>query len=202
MGVLEMKYGAIKKNDIADGQGVRTTVFCSGCTHHCQGCFQPQTWNFDYGKEFTKEVEDELIEATKPYYITGITLLGGEPFEPENRETFVPFLKRAKEELPGKTIWAYSGYLFEQLIGKESARCGDATEMLKNVDVLVDGEFIQDKKDISLRFRGSSNQRIIDVPKSLEAGRAIPYEMDGLIQDWYSEDSSKTKDNQNEEYER
>lgn len=196
---MSMNYGAIKKNDIADGQGVRTTIFCSGCTHHCQGCFQPQTWDFNYGEKFTKEVEDELIEATKPYYISGITLLGGEPFEPENRESFVLFLERVKKELPGKTIWAYSGYLFEQLVGEISARCGNATDMLKNIDVLVDGEFIQDKKDISLRFRGSSNQRVIDVQKSLEMRKAIPYEMDGLIQNWMPSEIDNDEDKEESE---
>lgn len=192
-----MNYGTIKKVDIANGLGVRSTLFCSGCTHHCNGCFQPQTWDFNYGNEFTKETEDEIIESLKPYYIDGLTLLGGEPFEPENREVLLSLVKRVKAELPDKTIWAYSGYSFNQLIGKENARCGNAIELLSQIDVLVDGEFVADKKNISLRFRGSSNQRIIDVKKSLEKNYAIPYESkkEGII-GWNEEKNNENVEDQ------
>ncbi|MBE6671428.1 MAG: anaerobic ribonucleoside-triphosphate reductase activating protein [Ruminococcaceae bacterium] len=170
-----MNYGEIKNVDIANGTGVRVSMFVSGCTHHCKGCFNPETWNFNFGLEYTDKVEDELIEALKPNYIEGLSLLGGEPFEPENQKTLVNLLKRIKKELPEKNIWVYSGYLFEELTGeKESRAFTDITlEMLSMVDVLVDGEFIEELKDISLQFRGSSNQRIIDVQQSLKNNEII-----------------------------
>ncbi|MBO5504907.1 MAG: anaerobic ribonucleoside-triphosphate reductase activating protein [Clostridia bacterium] len=164
-----MNYCNIKKWDIADGVGVRVTLFVSGCTHHCKGCFQPETWDFEYGKPFTKEVEDELLEALDHDYIDGLTLLGGEPFEPDNQRALVPFLRRFKEKYPEKDIWAYSGYtLDEELLKDSRARCEVTDEMLSYINVLVDGEFVQEKRNISLQFRGSENQRLIDVPKTLE----------------------------------
>lgn len=168
-----MNYCTIKKWDIADGIGVRVSLFVSGCTHHCKGCFQPETWDFNYGDLFTKETEDEIIEALKPDYINGLTLLGGEPFEPQNQRVLVGFLKRVRKELPEKTIWCYSGYVYEELTGKSRAKCEVTDEMLSMIDVLVDGEFIQEKKNISLQFRGSENQRIIDVKKTKEAGEIV-----------------------------
>lgn len=170
-----MNYCEIKKNDIANGLGVRTSLFVSGCTHHCKGCFQPETWNFAYGKLFTREVEDDILSSLSPYYISGLTLLGGEPFEPQNQAVLVEFLRRVRAEKPSKNVWAYSGYLFEELTGKVSsrARCEYTDEMLSLIDVLVDGEFVEEKKDISLRFRGSSNQRVLDLKKSIEQGEAI-----------------------------
>ena len=170
-----MNYGEIKNVDIANGTGVRVSMFVSGCTHHCKGCFNPETWNFNFGLEYTDKVEDELIEALKPNYIEGLSLLGGEPFEPENQKTLVKLLKRIKKELPEKNIWVYSGYLFEELTGEKKSRAfTDITlEMLSMVDVLVDGEFIEELKDISLQFRGSSNQRIIDVQQSLKNNEII-----------------------------
>lgn len=173
-----MNYGEIKKNDIANGLGVRTTLFVSGCTHHCKGCFQPQTWNFCYGNPYTKEVEDGIVESLSPYYIAGLTLLGGEPFEPENQAELVSLLRRVRAEKPGKNIWCYSGYVFEELTGKipSRARCEYTDEMLSLIDVLVDGEFKEELKDIRLRFRGSSNQRIIDVKKTLEKGEIVLFE--------------------------
>ena len=167
-----MNYGEIKKYDIANGIGVRTSLFVSGCRHHCKGCFNPETWSFEYGKAYTKETEDDIVSSLAPYYISGLTVLGGEPFEPENQATIVGLLKRVKEEYPDKNIWVYSGYLFEELIGKipSRARCEVTDEMLSYIDILVDGEFVEAKKDISLHFRGSSNQRIIDVKKTLETG--------------------------------
>ncbi len=158
-----MNYGEIKKVDIANGTGVRVSLFVSGCTHHCKGCFNPDTWNFNFGKEYTDETEDEIIEALRPSYIEGLSLLGGEPFEPENQKVLVKLLKRVKQELPEKNIWCYTGYLYEELTGEKPSRAFTDTtlEMLSMIDTLVDGEFVEELKDISLQFRGSSNQRII-----------------------------------------
>ena len=166
-----MNYGEIKNFDIANGEGVRVSLFVSGCTHHCKNCFNPETWSFEYGKPFTKETEDYIIECLSPDYIDGLSLLGGEPFEPQNQEVLLPFLRKVKNELPNKNIWCYTGYLFDrELLSESRARCEFTDEMLSLIDVLVDGEFVQAMHDISLAFRGSSNQRIIDVQKSLETG--------------------------------
>ncbi|MGN0508261.1 MAG: anaerobic ribonucleoside-triphosphate reductase activating protein [Ruminococcus sp.] len=166
-----MNYGEIKNYDIANGEGVRVSLFVSGCTHHCKNCFNPETWSFEYGKPFTKETEDYIIECLSPDYIDGLSLLGGEPFEPQNQQVLLPFLRRVRSELPDKTIWCYTGYLFDkELLSESRARCEFTDEMLSMIDVLVDGEFVQALHDISLAFRGSSNQRIIDVQKSLETG--------------------------------
>ena len=176
-----MRYGNILKRDIANGIGVRVTIFVSGCTHHCKNCFQPQTWNFDFGEPFTKDTEDELLEALSSTYITGLTLLGGEPFEPANQRALVPFLHRVKEELEGKDIWAFSGYTLEELQGKVPNRCHcEVTdEMLSLIDVLVDGPFIEEQKDISLRFRGSANQRLINLPATLNSGEIVLWDDGG-----------------------
>lgn len=166
-----MNYGEIKNYDIANGEGVRVSLFVSGCTHHCKNCFNPETWSFEYGKPFTKETEDYIIECLSPDYIDGLSLLGGEPFEPQNQEVLLPFLRKVKNELSNKNIWCYTGYLFDrELLSESRARCEFTDEMLSLIDVLVDGEFVQAMHDISLAFRGSSNQRIIDVQKSLETG--------------------------------
>ena len=166
-----MNYGEIKNYDIANGEGVRVSLFVSGCTHHCKNCFNPETWSFEYGKPFTKETEGYIIECLTPDYIDGLSLLGGEPFEPQNQEVLLPFLRRVKNELPNKNIWCYTGYLFDrELLCESRARCEFTDEMLSLIDVIVDGEFVQALHDISLAFRGSSNQRIIDVQKSLETG--------------------------------
>ena len=165
-----MRYGSIKKCDIANGIGVRTVLFVSGCTHHCKGCFQPETWDFSYGEPYTEAVEEEIIESLRPSYINGLTLLGGEPFEPQNQRVLVGLLRRVCKELPEKTIWSFSGYTWEELTGESRARCEVTDEMLSMLDVLVDGEFVEEKRNISLRFRGSENQRLIDVPKSVAAG--------------------------------
>lgn len=173
-----MNYAAIKKCDIANGTGVRTSLFVSGCRHHCKGCFQPETWDFDFGNEFTPEIENDIIESLTPDYIEGLTLLGGEPFEPENQRVLVKFLKRVREVYPDKSIWCYSGYLFDEELLKDSkARCEVTDEMLSYIDVLVDGEFVLEKKNIMLKFRGSENQRIIDVKKSLGTGEVVPWEV-------------------------
>lgn len=168
-----MRFGAIKKRDIANGIGVRVVLFVSGCTHHCKGCFQPETWSFDYGQDYTKATEDEIIEALRPSFIDGLTLLGGEPFEPRNQAELVKLLRRVRSELPEKTVWAFSGYTFEELTGESRARCQVTDEMLSMVDVLVDGEFVEEKRNISLQFRGSENQRLIDVPSTLADGQIV-----------------------------
>ncbi len=172
-----MNYGEIKKNDIANGEGIRVSLFVSGCTHHCKGCFNAETWNFDFGEPFTRDTEDYIIELLKPSFVDGLTLLGGEPFEPQNQRALVPFVKRVKELYPEKDIWCFSGYLFDKELLEESrARCEVTDELLQNIDILVDGEFIEEKKNISLRFRGSENQRVIDVKKSLETKSIVLWE--------------------------
>lgn len=169
-----MNYGEIKKCDIANGEGVRVSLFVSGCTHHCKGCFNAQTWNFSYGEPFTKETENYIIDLMKSSYITGFSVLGGEPFEPENQRVLLPLLRRLKKEYPNKNIWCYTGYLFDkELLNKSRARCEATDEMLSYIDILVDGEFIEQLKDISLAYRGSSNQRIIDVKSSLKNNSVV-----------------------------
>lgn len=169
-----MYYATIKKTDVANGPGVRVSLFVSGCTHHCKGCFNQEAWDFHYGQPYTQDTEDEILQALRPSYITGLTLLGGEPFEPQNQAALLPLLRRVRSELPDKTIWAYSGYTLETdlLTGK----LGDwniTREILSYLDVLVDGEFVLAQKDITLRFRGSSNQRLIDLPKTLEQDSVV-----------------------------
>ena len=166
-----MHYAEIKYCDIANGVGVRTTLFVSGCTHHCPGCFQPQTWDFSFGSVFTDEVADTIIESLRPAYVTGLTLLGGEPMEPSNQRVLVGLLERVRAELPGKTIWCFTGDLYEDLCDPASPRHTEVTDrLLACIDVLVDGPFVLDKKDITLRFRGSSNQRLIDLPATRASG--------------------------------
>ncbi len=169
-----MKYAEIKTCDIANGPGVRVSLFVSGCTHHCKGCFNEVAWDFDYGWEFNDQTMDELIEALRPDYIRGLTLLGGEPMEYQNQLGLLPFLRRVHKELPEKDIWCFSGYLFDTQILKEMCAKWEVTkEILSYLDVLVDGRFMEEYKDISLRFRGSSNQRLIDVKQSLSEGRVV-----------------------------
>ena len=170
-----MYYGSIKSTDIANGEGVRVTLFVSGCTHHCKNCFNQETWNFCYGKPFTKEVEDEIIKMLEPDYIKGLTLLGGEPMEPQNQEALLPLVKRVREVYGDKkNIWCYTGYVLDRDLLKESrAKCEHTEELLKNIDVLVDGPFIEDLKNISLKFRGSSNQRIINLPETLKSNDIV-----------------------------
>jgi len=173
-----MNYGNIKLCDIANGVGVRVTLFVSGCRNHCKNCFQPETWSFDYGDPFTPEVEERILSELSPYYIDGLTLLGGEPGEAENQRGLVPFLRRVRAERPDKTVWCYSGFTWEQLTGKEPSRCRcEVTdEFLSLLDVLVDGPFVEELHDITLRFRGSSNQRLIDVPATLKTGAVTLWE--------------------------
>ena len=174
-----MNYAEIKNCDIANGPGVRISLFVSGCTHHCKGCFNEVAWDFDYGKPFTQQTIGQILEMLRPGYIRGLTLLGGEPFEPQNQGPIVELLRQIKEKMPEKSIWAFSGYLFDRDI--LSGRLGDwsvTQEYLSYLDVLVDGPFVEAKKNLSLRFRGSENQRIIDVPASLAQGKIV------LWQDW------------------
>ena len=169
-----MNYAKINKCDIANGNGVRVTLFVSGCTHQCPGCFNREAWDFNYGEEFTEEIENEILEALAPDYIDGLTLLGGEPMEPKNQRVLVPFLRRVREKYPKKSIWCFSGYTLDEELLKESrARCEVTDEMLSMIDVLVDGEFVEALKDISLRFRGSSNQRLIDLNPTLSSGKIV-----------------------------
>ena len=178
-----MNYCNIKPRDIADGVGVRVTLFVSGCRNHCKNCFQPETWDFNYGAPFTREVEDRILEELRPDFVDGLTLLGGEPGEAENQRGLLPFLQRVRKELPNKTIWCYSGFTWEQLTGKEPARCRcEVTdEFLSLLDVLVDGPYVEELHDITLLFRGSANQRLIDVPATLKAGEVVPWQSEPVL---------------------
>lgn len=178
-----MNYATIKYCDIANGPGVRTSLYVSGCTHHCKNCFNPMTWDFAYGEPFTQAIEDQLIASCAPAYVTGLTLLGGEPMEPANQRALLPFLRRFKQAHPYKTIWCYSGYTLEELTGtcESRCRCEETDALLSLFDVLVDGEFVQALYDISLRFRGSSNQRLIDLKATLARGEIVPWSDDPLF---------------------
>ena len=171
-----MNYGTIKFCNIANGIGIRTVLFVSGCTHHCKGCFQPETWDFAYGQPYTEATERQILDSLAPSYIHGLTLLGGEPMEPDNQRALLPLLRRLKMEYPQKTVWCYSGYTYEELTGVSRARCEVTDEMLSLIDVLVDGEFVLERKNISLRFRGSENQRLIDLAKTREQGSIVLWE--------------------------
>lgn len=167
-----MNYGNIKEYDIADGPGVRVSLFVSGCRHHCKGCFNQETWDFDFGMPYTQETEDKIISLLAPDYIQGLTLLGGEPFEPENQQELVKLLRKVKKEYPEKDIWSYSGYLLDKDLKEGGRAYTDVTEeMLSYLDVLVDGPFIEAQKDITLKFRGSRNQRVIKLENGKDAGR-------------------------------
>ena len=171
---INMNYAEIKHFDIANGPGVRLSLFVSGCTHACPGCFNKIAWDFNYGKEFTKEVEDSILDELSDEAYQGITLLGGEPFEPQNQKGLVSLVKRYKERYPEKDLWIFSGYLFdEDMLGRMWSQHPETREILERTDVLIDGEFKQDLKDITLLYKGSSNQRTIDVQKSLKAGHII-----------------------------
>lgn len=173
-----MNYAEIKNCDIANGPGVRVSLFVSGCTHHCKGCFNEIAWDFDYGRPFTREVMERIVDMLRPDYIQGLTLLGGEPFEPQNQLSLVELLRLIKRELPGKSIWSFSGYTYERIT---SGTLGDpeiTKEFLSYLDVLVDGPFVEEKKNLKLRFRGSENQRLIDMAATRKEGRIV------LWQDW------------------
>lgn len=171
-----MHYGKIKNCDIANGNGVRVTLFVSGCTHHCKGCFNPETWDFRYGQPYTEETEETILRMLTPPFINGLTLLGGEPMEPDNQRALLPLVKKAKERFPEKDIWCYTGYTLETDLLTGDARTEVTDELLSHIDVLVDGEFIEAQKNISLRFRGSENQRLLALRETLETGRSVLWE--------------------------
>lgn len=169
-----MNYGTIKSYDIANGPGVRVSLFVSGCRHHCKGCFNAVAWDFQYGEPFTKQTEQELLDALKPSHIQGFSLLGGEPFEPENQRVLAGLLRKIRETYPEKDIWCYTGYLYDvDLIPGGKVFTDVTEEMLSCIDVLVDGEFVEEEKDLSLRFRGSRNQRLICLPETLRQGKIV-----------------------------
>lgn len=168
-----MYYGMIKKSDVADGPGVRVSLFVSGCRHHCEGCFNAETWDFKYGDVYTAEVEEEILRAMEPSYISGFTFLGGEPMEPENRPFVFSLAKKLREKYPEKTIWLYSGYLFDMEMLEWAKTDEIVKSLLPLIDVIVDGEFHIGEKNLGLKFRGSSNQRLIDVQKSLAEEKVV-----------------------------
>lgn len=172
-----MNYAELKPYDVANGIGIRVSLFVSGCTHHCKGCFNADTWDFNYGKPFTDEVIDEILEYLESDYIEGLTLLGGEPMEPSNQEGILPLLRKVKQRYPKKNIWLYSGYLFDKdILGKMCKESEITKEIVSYIDILIDGEFQIENKNLKVNFRGSDNQRIIDVKKSLEANEVIHWE--------------------------
>lgn len=176
-----MNYAKVYYNDVANGVGCRTALFVSGCTHHCKGCFNEITWDFGYGDNFTEDIQDEIIKSLDPSYINGLTILGGEPMEVVNQKALRPFIEKVRQTHPGKTIWIYSGYTFEELTDENNKRCHseDTSKILECIDVLVDGRFQLENKDITLKFRGSSNQRIINVKESLNSGTIVLSEYNG-----------------------
>ena len=173
-----MHYGKIKKCDIANGEGVRVTLFVSGCTNACKGCFQPETWDFNYGQPFTFETKDIIFRELDKPFIKGLTILGGEPFEPQNQRDLLPFIREVRERYPQKDIWAFSGFRLEDELLAEGShpRCECTDELLSYIDILVEGRFVEELKNISLRFRGSENQRIIDMNKTRSEGRIVLWE--------------------------
>ncbi len=173
-----MYYGRIKEMDIANGLGVRVSLFVSGCLNRCKDCFQPETWDFRFGQPFTRETEDGLLGALSPDYVRGLSVLGGEPFEPDNQRALLPFLKRVKAAYPHKDIWCFTGFRLEdELLSPGRARCEATDGMLALIDVLVDGRFVAEKKNLSLSFRGSENQRLIDLPATLREGRFVEFRL-------------------------
>lgn len=167
-----MNYAGIKYCDIANGTGCRTVLFVSGCRNACKGCFQPQTWDFGYGEPFDEKVQKEVFDSLAPDYITGITLLGGEPFEPENQKELVPFMRKVVAQYPNKNVWAFTGYIYDKdLLAGGRRHTEDTDELLSMIDVLVDGPFVEELKDITLKFRGSSNQRVLDLRETIRTGK-------------------------------
>lgn len=177
-----MNYAMIKPTDVANGPGVRVSLFVSGCRHHCKGCFNAEAWDFSYGRPFTDETEEELLAYLDHTYISGLSLLGGEPLEPENQAALLPFLKRVRERFPQKSIWCYSGYELEYLLDKNYPVYPVTRELLTCLDVLVDGKFVESLKNLNLRFRGSENQRILDVKHSLAEGRGVHYDLRSIVE--------------------
>lgn len=172
-----MNYAEIKYNDIANGIGVRTSLFVSGCRHHCKNCFNKVTWDFDYGKPFDEKVKNDILNSVNQSWINGLSLLGGEPFEPENQAVLLDLLREFHKQFPQKDVWCYSGFTLEQILGKEKSRAftSISKELLENIDILVDGKYVEELHSITLKFRGSSNQRVINVKKTLETGSIVLY---------------------------
>ena len=169
-----MHYGAIRTCDIANGIGIRVTLFVSGCTNRCKGCFQPETWDFNYGEVFDEKIQQDILDSLKPAYVKGLTLLGGEPFEPENQQELVPFVKKVRETYPDKDIWAFTGYVYDKdLVEGGRKYCKFTDELLSLSDVLVVGPFIAEEKDITLKFRGSRNQRVLDLKETRKMGHIV-----------------------------
>lgn len=176
-----MNYAVIKNCDIANGPGVRVSLFVSGCTHHCKGCFNEVAWDFQYGDPFTAETAQRILDLMKPDFIQGLTLLGGEPFEPQNQGPLAELVEAVREAYPEKSIWVFSGYTYEKITSHTLGDWDTTERFLKNIDVLVDGPFVEAQKNLSLRFRGSENQRLIDVPASRQAGQVVQW------QDWQTQ---------------
>lgn len=184
-----MNYAEIKYYDISNGLGVRTSLFVSGCNHHCKGCFNEIAWDFNYGNKFTDETMNDILKSLEPEYIAGLSILGGEPLDPDNINTVIQIIMKVKQKYPNKSIWVYTGYNFNDIYDLNDYKyylytrnCGKSYNYYKNIalnsiDVLVDGKFEEDKKDITLKFRGSSNQRIIDVKQSLLQHKIVEYEI-------------------------
>lgn len=169
-----MNYAGIKYCDIANGTGCRTVLFVSGCRNACKGCFQPQTWDFAYGEPFDEKVQEEVLKSLEPDYITGITLLGGEPFEPENQKELVPFMRKVVAQYPRKNVWAFTGYIYDKdLVAGGRRHTEDTDELLSMIDVLVDGPFCEELKDITLKFRGSSNQRVLNLRETIRTENIV-----------------------------
>lgn len=171
-----MNYAEIKKFDIANGIGIRISLFVSGCRNHCPNCFNEATWDFGYGKAFTEEAQNEILDLLSREYVRGLTLIGGEPMEPENQRGLLPFVKTVRKKYPDKDIWCYTGFTYEELTGDSRGNCEVTKELLSFIDVLVDGRYIEAQKNISLKFRGSENQRLIDLKKTIESGKVILWE--------------------------
>lgn len=177
-----MNYATVKWFDISNGPGVRVSLYVSGCRNRCKGCFNPETWDFSYGQPFTREIEDKIIEGLSPEYIQGFTLLGGDPFEPENQKVLAPFLKRLRAHYPDKSFWCFTGYDFEaDLLTGKTGDFNDVSDMLSCLDVLVDGKFVESLKDLNLKFKGSSNQRTILVRKSLENDEVVLWDEESFV---------------------
>lgn len=174
-----MHVGEVMTADVANGEGMRVSVFVSGCRNHCKGCFQPQTWDFNYGREYTPEIEQFIIDELSKSYYDGITILGGDPMEPENQEPVLRLLRRIKKELPDKNVWAYTGYVYDRDLVPGGKRFVDGVtrELLESIDILIDGRFVEELKNLMLNFRGSSNQRIIKMKETLETGQVVLSEL-------------------------
>ena len=174
-----MHVGEVMTADVANGEGMRVSVFVSGCRNHCKGCFQPQTWDFNYGREYTPEIEQFIIDELSKSYYDGITILGGDPMEPENQEPVLRLLRRIKKELPDKNVWAYTGYVYDRDLVPGGKRFVDGVtrELLESIDILIDGRFVEELKNLMLNFRGSGNQRIIKMKETLEPGKVVLSEL-------------------------